>query len=501
MTKTEEIGLTTDLYAEMKKRLVERGIPADEIAFIHDAKTPAARKRLFEAVSAGKVRVLVGSTEKMGTGMNAQERLIAVHHFTPPWRPADITQQIGRAHRQGNRYPKVYQFIHAAMRSFEPYMWQTLENKATFIEQLDARRIGAREVTDISETALTFSEVKALATGDSRMAERIALEMKVSRLRTLRTSFARNQARLQMRYNDWKRIEQIHVRRINALEAVVKKRLDEGPFQIRLRKSLRDADLIVFGPKQKDAAGKQIMRLLAEVSRKERDTPVGDFHGLPLYATHELQLQRGAEQPIFVPILYLEAGQETRLINGSTPRGYVTSLQRTLRGLPKRLEELRKGLDNAIVQQAELEKELARPWEHDKELQNAKNQLAALRKAMDGDGEDALEEARKRDSDEFARAARRLAEALDEIRAMHADPAVLARFDVITAPVAVSDASGVVDDLAQEVAKKQAELAELEFRLTANTGQKPPAGKAVQLDLFGGFAEVCSTSRRRRRRR
>ncbi len=495
--KSSPVPLTTDLYAEIKRRLVKRGIPPEEVAFIHDAKTHDARKRLFDAVSAGKVRVLIGSTEKMGTGMNAQERLVAVHHFTPPWRPADITQQMGRAHRQGNRYPQVFQFIHAAMRSFEPYMWQTLENKATFIEQLDADHIGAREAADISETALTFSEVKALATGDSRMAERISLEMEVSRLRTLRHTFSRNQARLQLQYDSSRRREKSLRRRIAALEEVLARNLGEKPFRLRLVKSADDPTLLTFDEKHKKEAGAQLLHLITTVGRHNY-VPIGDFHGLPVGASFELV--GASRKPKIFAIALLKVGEELFSVRGSTPKGIIMSLQHALRKFaPDYLRKMKRELEDAVQQQADIQKELARPWEYDEQLAEARRKLDALREAMDTDG-DILDKGRSRDADEFERAARRLAEALEEIRAMHADPAVLSRFDVGTAQPQPEPVPAAVEALERKVVEKQAELAELEFQLAANRSQPLP-DKPVQLDLFGGFAEVAQTRPRRRRRR
>ena len=132
------VALTTDIYAVIRQRLAERGIPPEEVAFIHDAKDTRMKERLFKRMNDGQVRVLIGSTEKMSTGMNVQKRLVATHHLTPPWRPADIAQQIGRMIRQGNLYKKVVQLVYITRASFDGYSWQTLETKAGFIAQVDA---------------------------------------------------------------------------------------------------------------------------------------------------------------------------------------------------------------------------------------------------------------------------------------------------------------------------------------------------------------------------
>ena len=155
----EELAFTTNIYSEIRKRLALRGVPAEEVAFIHDAKTPEARAKLFAAVNNGEIRVLIGSTEKMGTGMNVQERCIAMHTITPPWRPGDIEQQVGRVLRQGNLFPQVFQFVHVTEGSFDAYVWQLLENKAGFIAQIARGQVTSREVDDVDNTVLTFSEI------------------------------------------------------------------------------------------------------------------------------------------------------------------------------------------------------------------------------------------------------------------------------------------------------------------------------------------------------
>ena len=171
-----ETALTTNIYSEIRKRLALRGVPMDQVAFIHNAKTPEARAKLFAAVNKGDVRVLIGSTEKMGTGMNVQERCIAMHTLTPPWRPGDIEQQLGRVLRQGNLFPQVFQFVHVTEGSFDGYVWQLLENKAGFIGQIASGQVTSREMDDVDETVLSFSEIKALASGNPLIMQKIVLD-------------------------------------------------------------------------------------------------------------------------------------------------------------------------------------------------------------------------------------------------------------------------------------------------------------------------------------
>ncbi|MBT7325426.1 MAG: helicase, partial [Anaerolineae bacterium] len=198
---------TFNLYMDIKEKLVRRGIPPNEIAFIHDAKTPEARERLFAAVRSGQVRVLIGSTAKMGTGMNVQERLLAMHHLDAPWRPADVEQREGRILRQGNRFKEAFEFVYITKESFDAYIWQILETKARFIDQVMSGQINAREIDDISKTALSMAEIKALASGDPEIMQMIAVENELSKLDSVRSAWLRNRQLMQLKLNSYRQQE------------------------------------------------------------------------------------------------------------------------------------------------------------------------------------------------------------------------------------------------------------------------------------------------------
>lgn len=188
-----------DVYNDVKNKLVEKGIPENEIAFIHDANSDAQKAALFSQVRAGQVRVLLGSTAKMGAGTNVQKLLIGEHHLDCPWRPADIEQREGRIIRQGNENPKVQIYRYVTENTFDAYMWATIEAKQRFISQIMTSKSPARSCEDIDEQALSYAEVKALAAGDPRIKERMDLEVEVSRLKLLKASHANQQYELQNR--------------------------------------------------------------------------------------------------------------------------------------------------------------------------------------------------------------------------------------------------------------------------------------------------------------
>jgi hypothetical protein len=191
-------GLAGDwnVYDQLKGMLIDRGVPAERIRFVHDARNDKEKGELFAACRNGRISVLIGSTEKMGVGTNVQARAVALHHLDCPWRPADIAQREGRILRQGNLNPEVEVIRYVAEGSFDAYLWQTVERKARFIGQVMRGSLDVREIEDIGETALSYSEVKALATGDPRILEKAKVDAQVTRLERLERSHTRNQRTL-----------------------------------------------------------------------------------------------------------------------------------------------------------------------------------------------------------------------------------------------------------------------------------------------------------------
>ena len=180
-------------YDELRQLLAARGLPAEQVRFIHEARNDAEKARLFAACRAGHVSVLVGSTEKMGVGTNIQDRCIAIHHLDCPWRPADIEQRDGRGVRQGNQNPEIHIIRYATQGSFDTYSWQTVERKARFINQVMRGRLDVREIEDIGENTLSFAEVKALASGDPLILDKAKIDAEVTRLHRLERAWQRAQ--------------------------------------------------------------------------------------------------------------------------------------------------------------------------------------------------------------------------------------------------------------------------------------------------------------------
>ena len=180
---------TFNVYDDMREKLIARGIPAEQIRFIHEATTDAQKKELFGKVRSGEVRVLFGSTPKMGAGTNVQDRLIAIHNLDCPWRPSDLEQRQGRIERQGNMFPEVEVYRYVTEQTFDAYLYQLVESKQKFISQIMTSKSPVRSAEDVDEVALSFAEVKMLATGDARFKEKMDLDIQVSKLRVLKQSY------------------------------------------------------------------------------------------------------------------------------------------------------------------------------------------------------------------------------------------------------------------------------------------------------------------------
>ena len=178
-----------NVYDDLRNKLIAKGVPAEEIAYIHTANSEAQKKELFGKVRSGQVRVLIGSTQKMGAGTNVQTKLVALHHLDCPWRPSDLEQRQGRIERQGNMFPEVEVYRYVTEQTFDAYLYQLVESKQKFISQIMTSKSPVRSAEDVDEVALSFAEVKMLATGDERFKEKMDLDIQVSKLRVLKQSY------------------------------------------------------------------------------------------------------------------------------------------------------------------------------------------------------------------------------------------------------------------------------------------------------------------------
>jgi N12 class adenine-specific DNA methylase len=362
------------VYDDIRGKLIARGIPAEQIAFIHDANTEVRKKELFAKVRAGQVRVLMGSTFKMGAGMNVQDRLIALHDLDCPWRPGDLEQRSGRIIRQGNGNPEVHIFRYVTEGTFDAYLWQTIENKQKFISQIMTSKSPVRSCEDIDETALSYAEIKALCAGDERIKEKMDLDIDVSKLRLLKASHQSQQYRLEdnlLKYFP----EQIERNKgfIAGLEADMKT-LAEHPHP-------KDGfvGMVVRGDTltDKDNAGAAILEACKEVKGID-PLEIGSYRGF----TMSLSVENFAKDFI----LTLKGQMTHRVTLGTDARGNLTRIDNALAAMPERLKNVHSQLDNLYSQMAAAKSEIGKPFPQEAELQEKSARLAELNALLDIDG-------------------------------------------------------------------------------------------------------------------
>jgi superfamily II DNA/RNA helicase len=358
---------TFDLYQDIKQKLIRRGIPPNEIAFIHDAKTPEARERIFDAVRAGQIRVLIGSTAKMGTGMNVQDKLIAMHHLDAPWRPADVEQRQGRILRQGNKFQEVFEFVYITTGSFDGYIWQVLETKARFIDQVMSGQVNSREIDDISKTALSMAEIKALASGDPEIMKMIAVENELTKLDSVRGSWLRNRQLMQMRLQGHQQQKEGLAVKIALLEQAIQIRdqHEEEDFRLRvLEKEYRT----------RKEAGAALNRAFLQYGREGK--LIGKYRGFALQA----QLLGSIHEPIEMNIrLQFGEGHSLRAKVGESGLATMQSVDAVLRGLEGAVQKLKSQSEQHGEDISAIESGLSQPWDEAERYTQLKEDLVILK--------------------------------------------------------------------------------------------------------------------------
>ena len=353
------------VYDDIREKLLAQGVPESEIAFIHNADTEAKKKELFAKVRTGQVRILLGSTAKMGAGTNVQDRLIASHDLDCPWRPGDLEQRAGRIVRQGNRNADVYVYRYVTDGTFDAYSWQTIENKQKFISQVMTSKSPVRVCDDVDESVLSYAEIKALCAGDARIREKMDLDVEVSRLKLMQADYQSKKYRLEdrlLRYfpqeiqNKTERIEG-HVQDIACLQAHV---LPEDGFQMEVGGKMYT---------EKEAAG----QALIECCKKWKGDVIQDA------VTY-----RGMSAS-----LAFDAGSRTYWLNmhgnmtysvelGNDPRGNITRIDNRLARVPDNLEKARMELQGLKQQEKAAKEELEKPFAQEAELAEKHWQRVAM---------------------------------------------------------------------------------------------------------------------------
>ncbi len=354
-------------YDDLKDKLVARGIPVEQIAFMQDFDSDTQKHALFKQVRAGKVRVLMGSTQKMGAGTNVQERLVALHHLDAPWRPADVEQREGRILRQGNQNQTIHIFRYVTEGSFDAYMWQTLETKAKFIHQVMTGNTHVRHIEDIDSRALTYAEVKAIASGNPMVIEKASVDAEVMRLHRLRYQHANTQNRVRSEFR--KLTERIPdcQQFIENLKLDMAQRMDTSgdAFQIQLEKSVVN---------QRGIAGELLLRIVRRVSGEPRHFDIGAFAGFEL-AVRSSQWGRTE--------LILKGKNHYALDATETPLGMIRSLEHLVQNMEDKLAAKQNELAIAEKQRAELKDKIGQPFEHGARLQSLTDRQKELDNKLD----------------------------------------------------------------------------------------------------------------------
>ena len=362
-----EAEVFDDVYHDIKRKLINRGVPEGEIAFIHEANTELRKTELFGKVRSGQVRFLIGSTQKMGAGTNVQDRLVALHHLDVPWRPSDIEQQEGRILRQGNRNDTVSIFRYVTEGTFDSYSWQVIENKQKFISQIMTSKSPVRSCEDVDEAALTYAEVKALATGNPYIKEKMDLDIQVSRLKLMKANHTSQIYRLEdnIAKNYPKQIEilQERIRGFQTDMETVRKNLpvDKDNFSMKVGNR-------IFTDKKE--AGTAILAMCQEMDSLQQMVEIGEYAGMRMKVTFDSFNRK------FVMSLKGELSHNFEL--GSDAFGNITRLHNVLDGMAGELSEAETKLNNVTHQLETAKMEVQKPFPAEEELKEKMERLAEL---------------------------------------------------------------------------------------------------------------------------
>ena len=362
-----EAEVFDDVYHDIKRKLVNRGVPEEEIAFIHEANTELRKTELFGKVRSGQVRFLIGSTQKMGAGTNVQDRLVALHHLDVPWRPSDIEQQEGRILRQGNRNDTVSIFRYVTEGTFDSYSWQVIENKQKFISQIMTSKSPVRSCEDVDEAALTYAEVKALATGNPYIKEKMDLDIQVSRLKLMKANHTSQIYRLEdnIAKNYPKQIEalQERIRGFQTDMETVRKNLPADKDNFSMKVGNR-----IFTDKKE--AGTAILAMCQEMDSLQQMVEIGEYAGMRMKVTFDSFNRK------FVMSLKGELSHNFEL--GSDAFGNITRLHNVLDGMAGELSEAETKLNNVTHQLETAKMEVQKPFPAEEELKEKMERLAEL---------------------------------------------------------------------------------------------------------------------------
>ena len=362
------------IYEDIRQKLIAQGMPAEQIAFIHEANTEVRKKELFSKVRTGQVRVLLGSTAKMGAGTNVQDRLVALHDLDCPWRPGDLAQRKGRIERQGNQNPLVHVYRYVTEGTFDAYLWQTVENKQKFISQIMTSKSPVRSCDDVDETALSFAEIKALCAGDPRIKERMDLDVEVAKLKLMKADHQSKQYRLEdqlLKYFP----QEIETNKgyIQGFEA------DLETLSTHPHPADGFAGMEIRGDvlTDKENAGAALLDACKEVKTSD-PVQIGSYRGFAMSVEFQAWKQEYT--------LLLKGQMTHRATLGTDPRGNLTRIDNALAQMPQRLEAVKNQLENLYQQQAAAKEEVGKPFPFEDDLRVKSARLVELDTLLNIDG-------------------------------------------------------------------------------------------------------------------
>ena len=373
---------TFNVYEDIRNKLIEKGVPPEEIAFIHEANTELRKAELFGKVRSGQIRFLLGSTQKMGAGTNVQDRIIALHHLDVPWRPSDIEQQEGRILRQGNLNPKVKIFRYVTEGTFDSYSWQLIENKQKFIGQIMTSKSSVRSCEDVDEAALTYAEVKALATGNPYIKEKMDLDIQVSKLKLMKANHTSQKYRLE------DNIAKHYPQQIT----ILKERISGMQTDIQTAKANLPVDKEQFSMKvgdklytDKKEAGTALVEMCKEIKTVNAPAVIGEYAGFKMAVYFD------AFNHKFV--MNLKGQLSHNLEVGSDPLGNISRINHALESMPKQLMEAQTKLETVEHQLETAKVEVTKPFAQEAELAEKLERLSALNALlnMDEKGNDGID--------------------------------------------------------------------------------------------------------------
>lgn len=364
-----------NVYDDIFQKLINRGVPSSEIAYIHDAATDAKKKELFSKVREGKVRILLGSTQKMGAGTNVQDLLIASHDLDCPWRPSDLEQRAGRIIRQGNTNKDVDIYRYVTEQTFDAYLYQLVENKQKFISQIMTSKSPVRSAEDIDEASLSYAEIKALASGNPKIKEKMDLDIQVNKLKLAKANY------LSEKYDLEDKIIKYYPSKISTLKesiASYEKDIKETPevteFDGMMIKGKRYED--------KETAGKALLITCKSIQDSTQQN-IGEYRGFKMLASYDSFYQ--------MHTIFLMKNLAHKVELGSDVFGNITRLDNVINGLSKKLEIEKNLLENTLNQFENAKEEVKRPFDKEDELQEKSNRLSELNKELDIGNKDEME--------------------------------------------------------------------------------------------------------------